>query len=248
MLDNALFALLNTVLTAGLTQLQLASTVGIRQNYLPTQIGTPSGPTLFVYKVGDYRRGTPQMASQWSSGAASFTGSVAGNVLTVTGFASGMIEVGQALVGAGIPTGVVVQALGTGTGGTGKYTLNQSLTVGSESMTTVAAETRTELQQYESTFQISALSTQDPSNPNQLTASDIANYAAWIMQSQATVAALEAQGVGVLKIGAVRNVPFSDDRQRYEFSPSFDFVLTHKQIIVSSPAILSGENLDIYSV
>jgi hypothetical protein len=115
-------------------------------------------------------------------------------------------------------------------------------------MTAEAAESAQQLQQYESAFQISGLSTQNPADPNQLTASDIVNLAASIMQSRTTVATLEAQGVGVLKITEVRNPYFSDDRQRYEASPSFDFSLTHKQIIVTAPPILSGETFKIYPV
>jgi len=248
MLDNQLFQLIKTVMTAGLTQLQLQNTVGLRQNYNAQQVGTPSGPTLFVYKIGDRRRGTPRNYSQQSSGSAAFTGSIAGNVLTVTAVASGTILPMQEITGAGIGPGVLIQNLGTGTGGTGTYILNQSLTVLSESITSAHAEVTVEEQVYESTFQVSALATQDPANPNQLTASDIVNYGAYIMQSGVTVAAIEAQGVGILKIGDIRNPYFTDDRQRYEASPSFDFTLTHKQVIISAPPILSGETFNIYSV
>ena len=248
MLDNQLFPLIANVLTAGLTQLQLNSTVGVRQNYLPTQIGTPSGPTLFIYKIGDLLRGTPYAYSQWTGGTALFTASIAGNVMTVTEVATGTIIIGQEITGAGIPGGVVIQNYGTGSGGTGTYIINQNLTVTSESITSASAESQQQLQQYESTFQISGLSTQDPTNPNQLTASDICNYAASIMQSRTTVATLEAQDVGVLKITNIRNPYFSDDRQRYEANPSFDFTLTHKQIIVTAPPILSGETFAIYPV
>lgn len=248
MLDNQLFQLIKTVMTAGLTQLQLNNTVGLRQNYNAQQVGTPTGPTLFVYKIGDHRRGTPRNFSKWSHGAAVFTASVSGNVMTVTHLASGEILPYQTLVGAGIPSGVVVQAFGTGSGGVGTYILNQQLTVLSESITSAAVEVTIQEQAYETTFQVSGLSTQDPANPNQLTASDIVNYASAIMQSGTTVASIEAQGVGVLKVSDIRNPYFSDDRVRYEASPSFDFTLTHKQTIITAPPILSGETLNIYSV
>lgn len=107
-------------------------------------------------------------------------------------------------------------------------------------------ETTTE--QYETTFQISALSTQDPANVSQLTASDILNSIAYILQNTITVAQLEAQGVGILRIGEVRNPYFINDRDRHEASPNFDFVLTHKQIITSAMPIIAENEINIYSV
>lgn len=106
----------------------------------------------------------------------------------------------------------------------------------------------TETQQYVTYFQASALAMQDPSDVNSLTASDITNYAASIAQSMAFIAALEAQGVGVLKIGQVRNPYFDDDRQRFEASPSFDFGLTHKQIIISTVPVISTTEYQILTV
>lgn len=57
--------------------------------------------------------------------SAIFTGSIAGNVLTVTSVFDGVLAVGQALtddLGVVLP-GTVILKLGTGTGGTGTYTL-----------------------------------------------------------------------------------------------------------------------------
>jgi hypothetical protein len=95
-----------------------------------------------------------------------------------------------------------------------------------------------ELQQYETTFQIGCLSTQDPANTTQYTASDIVNLIAHIMQSDTTITTLIDQGIGILRVEDVRNPYFIDDRNRYEAHPSFDFVLTHKQIILSTTPII----------
>ena len=63
-------------------------------------------------------------AGATANGGAMFTGSVdSGGVLTVTFVNYGSIVVGAALSGAGIPGGVLVQALGTGTGELGTYYL-----------------------------------------------------------------------------------------------------------------------------
>lgn len=69
-----------------------------------------------------------------------FTGAIAGTTLTVSAFASGApLTIGQTLFGAGITAGTTITALGTGTGGTGTYTVSTSQTVGSESMGAAAA-------------------------------------------------------------------------------------------------------------
>jgi len=68
---------------------------------------------------------------------ASITGSITGSTLTVTAVASGRIFIGQNVTGQGIVNGTRITAQLTGTaGGTGTYTVNQSQTVGSVSITT----------------------------------------------------------------------------------------------------------------
>ena len=63
---------------------------------------------------------------------ASFTGSISGTVLTVTAVASGTIGTNSILTGASIPTNTVIISRGTGTGATGTYNLNKSLTIASQ--------------------------------------------------------------------------------------------------------------------
>ena len=66
---------------------------------------------------------------------ASITGSITGNILTVTGITSGAIAVGQTLSGAGITDGTKIQQMLTGAGGNvnelGTYQVNISQTVSS---------------------------------------------------------------------------------------------------------------------
>lgn len=70
--------------------------------------------------------------------AANFTASISSTTLTVTAKSFGTLAVGQQLSGVGITAGTVITALGTGTGGTGTYTVNNSQTVGSEDMSSFA--------------------------------------------------------------------------------------------------------------
>jgi len=73
--------------------------------------------------------------------SASFTGSISGTTLTVSAVASGQLDIGQLIVGAGVsasPPGsnaTYITALGTGTGGVGTYTVGVSQTVSSTAMT-----------------------------------------------------------------------------------------------------------------
>jgi hypothetical protein len=66
-----------------------------------------------------------------------FTGSISGTTLNVTavGAASGNLTVGETLYGPGITAGTTITAEGTGTGGTGTYTISTTQTVKSESLT-----------------------------------------------------------------------------------------------------------------
>ena len=65
-----------------------------------------------------------------------FTGSMATTTLTVTALLSGApIVVGMYVDGTSVTDGTYITAFGTGTGGTGTYTINQSVTASSTTMT-----------------------------------------------------------------------------------------------------------------
>lgn len=248
MLDNELFVLIFSLLNSGLASIGQGAIL-TQQGYQPRQQGVNSAPTIFVYKITDELIGWPSRNSIQGAGSAAFTGSISGDILTVTSVASGTIAINQQVSGAGIPNNLVITGLDSGTGGTGTYFLNYAPTaVISESMTSQAAQIYTETQQYETAFQVSALATQDPANTESLTASDIVNLARYVLQSAATITALEAQGVGILRISDVRNPYFTDDRQRYEASPNFDFKLTHKQIVTTVVPVVISSELQVLSV
>ena len=97
-----------------------------------TEIIFPVIPGQTQYTIG------PNPSTQNFIGA-QFTGSIAGNVLTVTGITSGAVAQGQTLSGTGILEGTKIVAFGTGAGGNvnevGTYILNNSQTVASTTMT-----------------------------------------------------------------------------------------------------------------
>lgn len=106
----------------------------------------------------------------------------------------------------------------------------------------------TEVQAYETTFQFSALSVQKPENIDQMTASDLCNLFAHILQSDAVLEVFRENGIGILRVRAVQNPYFGDDRARNEANPSFEFTITHKQIVESTTPVIQSTELQILTV
>lgn len=78
---------------------------------------------------------TPTTGQYAVATSAVVTGSIATTVLTVTAVASGTLQIGALLTGAGVTAGTTITALGTGTGGAGTYTVSVSQTVSSTTIT-----------------------------------------------------------------------------------------------------------------
>jgi hypothetical protein len=66
---------------------------------------------------------------------ASFTASISGTTMTVSAVASGTVLVGATITGTGVTAGTRIVSAGTGTGGTGTYTVSASQTVSSTTIT-----------------------------------------------------------------------------------------------------------------
>jgi|GEM_PF-4112899 len=69
------------------------------------------------------------------------TGSITANVLTVASVTSGTLQLGQIISGTGITAGCYISAFGTGTGGTGTYTVVTTANVGSIAITALNTAT-----------------------------------------------------------------------------------------------------------
>jgi hypothetical protein len=105
-----------------------------------------------------------------------------------------------------------------------------------------------EVQYMESTFQISALVLQYPTTPNQYTASDLVYEVSSIMQSDNTRDILNESGIGILRVTDLLNPYFVDDRDQFEASPSFDFVLTYENKRESISPIITNYDYNIIPV
>ncbi len=106
----------------------------------------------------------------------------------------------------------------------------------------------TEIQLYETTFQLSSLVLQNPKTPYSFTASDLVNDVAAILQSEKTVEELKSKDVAILRIQNISNPYFLDDRDNFEASPFFEFTLTHRQVKISTIPKISSVEYDVYSI
>lgn len=94
-----------------------------------------------------------------------------------------------------------------------------------------------EEQVYSTTIQLNSLAIQDPADTTSLTAMDLARACRAVLQSSAALDTFIASGLGMLRIGEIRNTPFVDDKGRNEYSPSFDFTLTHNDRFISTDPV-----------
>lgn len=105
-----------------------------------------------------------------------------------------------------------------------------------------------ESQWYETKFQAMALRRQDPADADMLTASDLVNVGAAIIQSDQMMAILRAAGVGVLRVDSVRNPYIVNSEGQNEADPSFDFVLTYKREYLDGVPIINTIEIQILRV
>ena len=98
--------------------------------------GNPGNPTGGVFLGKQYSNS--YCSASTDSIVASFTGSVSGTTLTVTGTVAGVITVSTTPLsdfGQNLTAGTYITAEGTGTGGDGTYTVNNSQTISARTMT-----------------------------------------------------------------------------------------------------------------
>jgi len=111
---------------------QSLSGVGVTSETIITALGTGTGG------VGTYTVNLSQTLAAGtlnsSTVGAKFTASITATTMTVTAVASGTIYLGQTVQGTGVTAGTIISAFGTGSGGTGTYTVSATQTVGSETM------------------------------------------------------------------------------------------------------------------
>lgn len=128
-----------TAMTAGkLSVGDIISGAGIPTGTFIASLGTGLGYTG-TYNLSTINTLTvsseAMTAANTPDAAFSVTGSIATTVLTVSAVGSGQLRIGDQVFGTGVAANTVITAFGTGVGGTGTYTVNQSQTVTSTTLT-----------------------------------------------------------------------------------------------------------------
>lgn len=98
----------------------------------------------------------------------------------------------------------------------------------------------------ETSFQVQALVIDDPASLAQLTALDVLHAAKMIIASLPFVEAMQRDSVGVQRPSNIRTPYFTNDRDQFEMSPSFDFTLSHERGIITSIKAVESAVLDIH--
>jgi hypothetical protein len=98
------------------------------------------------------------------------------------------------------------------------------------------------------TFQISGYALQDVNTVSQLTASDITELAANILQTDAAVEAFQAIGIGIERVTGIRELYFSDDKEQFEQVASFDLVLSYTKEFTIETNKLTAVEVDALRV
>jgi len=100
------------------------------------------------------------------------------------------------------------------------------------------------------TYQITGLAIQDPSDLSQLTAADLVEAASDILQLDAARDMMKAEdeSLNIERIQDIRTPYFTDERKRYEQSPSFDFVLSYQKRFVSTAQPVTAKELNFNRV
>ena len=101
----------------------------ISQNTVITALGTGTGG-IGTYTVSNSQTTASTTINSVASPAI-VTGAIAGTTLTVSAVTSGTLRIGQTIEGTGVTDGTIIKAFGTGSGGTGTYTVSASQTVAS---------------------------------------------------------------------------------------------------------------------
>lgn len=98
------------------------------------------------------------------------------------------------------------------------------------------------------TFQLMPLVSQDIEDENSITAYDVADLCAAILQTGAARKSLLDAGISIEKIGQIP-VGFSiDDKDQFDLDPSFDFVLLYEQTLSSTVPKVDTFEVDIKRV
>ncbi len=97
-------------------------------------------------------------------------------------------------------------------------------------------------------WQVNGRAQQDPTDMNAMTASDLVDLAADMLQLPSTRQALLASGIGIDRILDANPSYEKNEKDRFEQIPSFDFNLTYRKIYNSTVAAVTGLKANVHSL
>lgn len=107
---------------------------------------------------------------------------------------------------------------------------------------------QTETQNLATSFQVGALIPDNPSDDSQRTAMDITILCYQIVKSQPFIKAMTDANAGVRDVTSIRNPQFVNEQNQFEYRPSFDFTVTHKQSIMQLTDSIDAMEFNLYRV
>ncbi len=111
------------------------------------------------------------------------------------------------------------------------------------------AMVETETQAMESTYQFNAMvEITDPADDMVITSGDVVKKTAAIMQSPSFQKEILAEGINVLRISEVRNMSVKNDREQFEYVPSFDITFTYADIFAQEIRAIDSAQQVIHRV
>lgn len=173
-----------------------------------------------------------------------FTGSIATNQMTVTAVAFGSIAVGAQVFGTGVTDGTKITALGTGTGGTGTYTVSIPQTLTSRTLASGAKD-------LEQGAQID-VQLDFHTKPSDFSAADLAQTVSTTLRDEWGVEQFASQnpnyGVSPLHADDPVQRPFINEAQQYEWRWVVEAMLQADQVVSVPQQFADSVNVELVSV
>ena len=106
----------------------------------------------------------------------------------------------------------------------------------------------TNVQNHAITFQFNALVPTELEDSESLTANDLLDTAAMILQSRLMLDACKNSGIGIERISAIRSNYVQDENDNWEPEPTFDIIVVVKKELVISVGVVTSADIKIYPV
>jgi len=106
----------------------------------------------------------------------------------------------------------------------------------------------TNVQNHAISFQFNALVPTELEDSESLTANDLLDTAAMILQSRLMLDACKEAGIGIQHIGEIRSNYVQDENDNWEPEPSFDIIVVVKKELIISVGVVTSTGVKIYPV